>query len=694
MPDRYVRFAAAIGENSRRQFLKKIDLHIHTVSTFSDNGFTYSLDTFKRYVEEAKLDAVAVTNHDMFDPGQFGQIEGALEALVFPGIEVNVEKGHLLLIDEPANLKDFTARTKKVAERITQVGDTMSVEELRGIFGDLNKYLLIPHADKGPPIQGEALEKLRPYLAAGEVDSAKKFIRAMKDSTKLTPVLFSDARMRSDLGAIPLRQTYVDCGTLTLNALKTCLRDRSKVALSEADGNRLWQVFENGQKLSTGLNVLIGSRSSGKTHTLDEICAKIPRSKYVRQFSLVQQDEEAYEREFRGNVERRRSAIADQYLSGFKRVLEEIVDIDLVANDRAVLQYINTLIKAAQEADRQDVYSKSTLFNEVEFEIGKTEELTKLIASVRHLIENIEYRTIIEKHVDLESLKKLAVELIDLLRTKTGEFEEKRIVNGLIRETKSALKLKTAATQVEDVDLYELAMDAKRVERFTQIVEFLKKESVIFEDGLQGYRIEVTSSPFLGAGEIKQASRVQTSFVKAFARYQSPYEYLRELLSDESLSQAALYRLFAKITYRTLNKDGYEVSGGERSEFRLLQEIADAQNFDILLVDEPESSFDNLFLKSDVCKILKGISETMPVVVVTHNSTIGASIGADYLLYARKEMENGQVVYRTYSGYPSDRILLSVDGNSIKCHASVMDSLEAGALTYEDRRQGYEAIKD
>ena len=238
-------------------------------------------------------------------------------------------------------------------------------------------------------------------------------------------------------------------------------------------------------------------------------------------------------------------------------------------------------------------------------------------------------------------------------------------------------------------------MDAKRVERFTQIVEFLKKESVIFEDGLQGYRIEVTSSPFLGAGEIKQASRVQTSFVKAFARYQSPYEYLRELLSDESLSQAALYRLFAKITYRTLNKDGYEVSGGERSEFRLLQEIADAQNFDLLLVDEPESSFDNLFLKSDVCKLLKAISETMPVVVVTHNSTIGASIGADYLLYARKEMENGQVVYRTYSGYPSDRILLSVDGKSIKCHASVMDSLWRRELLPTRREaQGYEAIKD
>jgi hypothetical protein len=42
--------------------LKKIDLHIHTVSAISDRDFTLSLDIFKRYVTEAKLDAVAVTN--------------------------------------------------------------------------------------------------------------------------------------------------------------------------------------------------------------------------------------------------------------------------------------------------------------------------------------------------------------------------------------------------------------------------------------------------------------------------------------------------------------------------------------------------------------------------------------------------------------------------------------------------------
>ena len=175
--------------------------------------------------------------------------------------------------------------------------------------------------------------------------------------------------------------------------------------------------------------------------------------------------------------------------------------------------------------------------------------------------------------------------------------------------------------------------------------------------------------------------------------YGEPYKYLHVLLSNESLTRSELYKLFVKISYRILNKDGFEVSGGERSEFRLLQEIADAQNYDVLLIDEPESSFDNLFLKSDVNQILKDISKLMPVVVVTHNSTVGASVGADYLLYAKKELEHGKSVYRLYAGYPTDKRLSSVDGKSISSHGIVMDSLEAGVDAYNGRRQGYEAIK-
>ena len=673
--------------------MKKIDLHIHTVPTISDSVFTFSLETFKTYVKELCIDAVAVTNHDIFDGAQFRAIQHAVEATVFPGIEINVGAGHVLVIGSPMELDDFESKAALVSDRIQKIGDSISVHELRQIYGDLGKYLVIPHYDKAPPITGDSLEQLKPFICAGEVDSAKKFVRAMKDPAKLTPVLFSDSRMRADLTKFPTRQTFVDCGTLTLAALKACFRDKAKVALSENDGNNLWQIFDNGQKLSTGLNVLLGARSSGKTHTLDEINGTTESVKYIRQFSLVQQNDAANEREFQSAVERKRSVFVDEYLAGLKRILDDVMNVDSVDNDRNVQRYVETLLKSAAEADRRDAFSKATLFDEVEFPVGNTTTLTALLNSVRQVIENVEFRAIIDKHVDVGSLRRLARELIELLRARTLENDKKKTVNGMVKEVKQGLRVRTAAVQVEDVDLYRVSMDSKRVQRFTEIVGVLKKEAVIREETIQGFRIEANREPYTGAGEIKTASGVKTAFSEAFRKYSTPYEYLRVLLSDETLSRSGLYKLFVKINYRILNKDGFEVSGGERSEFRLLQEIADAQNYDILLIDEPESSFDNLFLKSDVNQILKGISETMPVVVVTHNSTVGASVGADYLLYTSKELENGKAVYRIYSGYPTDKKLLSVDGKAISNHEIVMDSLEAGIEAYENRRQGYEAVK-
>ena len=83
----------------------------------------------------------------------------------------------------------------------------------------------------------------------------------------------------------------------------------------------------------------------------------------------------------------------------------------------------------------------------------------------------------------------------------------------------------------------------------------------------------------------------------------------------------------------------------------------------------------------------------MPVVVVTHNSTVGGSIGADYLLYASADIVDGAVEHRIYSGHPTDKKLVSVDGHEIPTHSVYMDSLEAGELAYNERKDTYESVK-
>ncbi|MFH1302095.1 MAG: phosphotransferase, partial [Planctomycetota bacterium] len=369
--------------------MKKIDLHLHTLSTISDSDFVFSIDKLEEYVSVASIDAIAITNHNVFDLSQYESIRDRLKIAVFPGIEIDLEGGHVLLVTDDQNADRLHGCSDKVSRLIRSSGDDITHEQLLEIFGDLKDFLVIPHYEKKPPIRNETLEKLNGYVTAGEVDSAKKFIRCAKDHTCLTPVLFSDARMKDDLQNMPTRSTFVDCGEITLSALRHCLSDRRKVALSKEDGNESIQVLDTGLSISTGLNVLLGDRSSGKTYTLDRMSEQHPDAKYISQFSLVQVDERKCEQKFNADIERRKSFFADEYLSKFKPLVEEVSRINLKSEDELVQRYLETLIESARNADRQDVFSRAKFFNETTFKMGEDTSLKSLIQAVRHLIENV-----------------------------------------------------------------------------------------------------------------------------------------------------------------------------------------------------------------------------------------------------------------------------------------------------------------
>jgi hypothetical protein len=179
--------------------MKKIDLHIHTVKTVSDHDFTFSIDTLKNYVGNVGLDIIAITNHNVFDPTQFRLIQQEIPAKVFPGIEIDLPTGHVLLISDGEDLPSFEVKCNQVSSKIRNHNDSITASELKSIFGDLSVYILIPHYEKTPALKGSDFSELKEYFLAGEVDSAKKYVRTMRDSEKLCPVLFSDSRMKEGM---------------------------------------------------------------------------------------------------------------------------------------------------------------------------------------------------------------------------------------------------------------------------------------------------------------------------------------------------------------------------------------------------------------------------------------------------------------------------------------------------------------
>lgn len=549
---------------------------------------------------------------------------------------------------------------------------------------------MIPHYEKKPSIKQETLLKFGENIFAGEVTSLRKFKTCIKENDKLIPVIFSDCRFIENMQEFPTRQTYINAEETSLRAIKGCLFDKAKVFLSKKEGNEFFQATDDGIILSTGLNVVIGERSSGKTYTLNKISRGFDNVKYLKQFSLLQNDEE----KFKELLTTRHSLVSENYLKELKDVIYEINQIDLVSNNIEIDKYIESLKKYATENDKLDAFSKCKLYNEANFEIDDVENLKKLINATILLIDNKEYRSVINKYISDENLKSLLIELLSVHKNIYQNNQKKNWINDLITQIKNDLRFRSTTTTIEDVDFSKIQLDKIKVNKFKAIVKSIQNEKNIDSKDIRDFKVVARTKRFTGAIQLKNKSKRQLTFSEAYSNYNDPYKFLISL-KNIGLEETDYYKYFVDIEYKTLNKYGFEVSGGERSEFNLLHEISDALKYDILLIDEPESSFDNIFLKNEVNELIKEISREIPVVVVTHNNTVGASIKPDYLLYTQKSVIDGKVDYKVYFGHPTNKTLKNSRGEEIQNLEILFNCLEAGKEAYYERKnKAYEILED
>jgi ABC-type dipeptide/oligopeptide/nickel transport system ATPase component len=673
--------------------MKKIDFHIHTVVTPSDQFFEFSINTLQNYIEVMQLDAIAITNHNIFDLEQYNNITQDVSIPVFPGIEIDVENTHILLVTTSDDIYDFKIKCDTVSSLIPDNTTYISVNKFQEIFPDLSKYIVIPHYKKSPVISSGTLSKLSSYITAGEVNSPRKFLESLMTDADLVPVLFSDLRIKQNLKTFPTRQTFFDIGEISLSSIKSALADKNKVSLSEADGNKLFPILSSGLKVSTGLNVILGERSSGKSHTLNLIQQRDnedERIKYIKQFSLLGDDESYHSEEISKSL----SLKADEHLKEFKAVLEDIANIDLEVDERKVQSYLDSLLSNAKEHARSDAYSKSKLYNETAFPLKQLQTLEKLITSVQLLIENKDYKNIIEASIANSQLKGLILNLIREYRSEYFINLKLTKVNQIVTSVKKDLNARSVSTQIEDINFYDLQMNRRKIDKFESIATSLKVEKEFYSHSIQGFRRVATRKAFFRAKELKATIRTTAALTPAFNVYSKPYEYLIKLREIQIIPATDYYKLFTEIKFQILNSHGCEVSGGERSEYRLLQQINDSKNYDMLLIDEPESSFDNVFLLNKVNTLIKDISQVLPVILVTHNSTVGASIKPNYIIYTQKNIIDGKAIFETFTGFPSDKNLVGLSGSSVENRVIQMNTLEAGEDSYLDRGKAYENLKN
>jgi len=97
------------------RIMKKLDFHIHTISSSSDSDFEFSADKLKEYIETSRLDCIAITNHNLFQKEQFENIIVEIAIPAFPGIEIDLEGGQILVIGDGTDLDDFDGKCAKIS---------------------------------------------------------------------------------------------------------------------------------------------------------------------------------------------------------------------------------------------------------------------------------------------------------------------------------------------------------------------------------------------------------------------------------------------------------------------------------------------------------------------------------------------------------------------------------------------------
>lgn len=677
--------------------MKKLDLHIHTISTSVDCKFDFSMEKLSNYVKESKIDGIAITNHNLFDIKQYEEISKSLDnCVVLPGIEISIGNpvGHLICIADADNAGNFSIICQKISDCIFNGNSSISFDELKKFFGDFEKYLWIPHIDKSPNVSSGIINKMNQHIFCGEVKSPKKFILYKNNDQCLTPVYFSDFRPVDDVSKYQLRQTFFDVDEITVQTIKKCLTDKNKVSLSEQEGHSLFLATPNLQ-LSTGLNVIIGERSSGKSHTLNVIEKYNEDVKYIKQFELLEKDDLKENKNFENIVSQNVSDIISCYFREFINVVNEISATSIDINNDDLGNYLNSLIKYANESDRADAFSKCKLYTESEFIIDDLSNLKGLIENIRTLIHNKLYQTIIETYIPRKNIIGLYIRLMEEFHRNHLVNKKKLLVNELVTAIKNDLNIKTATTKIPNVNLYNLQMNRIRIKKFNELAVLIRRNGIIKKKSIGKFTIQIKKREFSNATELNAISSKRVALKSIFNTYlEDPFVFLTELKEYSQIVPSDYHKFFVCTECNVLNTYGVELSGGERAEFNLLNKLSDAYAYDMLLIDELESSFDNIFLKNQVNKMIKDISQKIPVILVTHNNTVGASIKPDFIVYTKRYIENGKPRYEHYSGLATSKELKNSEGKTIKNIDVTLDCLEAGEDAYEERRTDYEILRD
>ncbi|MDT2811764.1 hypothetical protein P7H33_02250 [Vagococcus lutrae] len=680
--------------------VKKIDFHIHTISSDKDYDFSYSSEWLKEYVKESGLDAIAITNHDLFDKENYQQVKSDLpDITVFPGMELSLETGHVNIVFSEDKVEDLVDFSNWIKEQNLGSSVKISIEDFCNNMNNWETGIYIFELGKSNSLS--VPDQLSNVCCVGGVANQLKFQIFYKNKDSLAPVLFSDAHAakddteskRNDINILKNKNTYIQIDSCEFDNIKKCISDRTKVDINK-DNLRNVISIEN-HMVSTGLNLIVGKRGTGKTKFLDRIKKQYNDEDIyeIAQFETSKSDE-YIERQRKEQGHTALEKWKNQYDSQFRGILDYLDNYE-ENYENEVDRYLESVKKFSKETAESKSTLKYKLIKETNYEKISTSNLEDYLNRLREFINNSEIWSLL---TDAKQKKKVFIETYEELRIlyikKQQVNDIRKSVNGIIQSVKDIVTSKTGISPVMECEFSKIIQQQQTEKQINKFMNKIIKEIELKKENIFGYQIIVKLNPYVSAEQLQKSLKTKEAVNNDLVVPYKNNEYikfLRNLQKKRFFNRANLIDYLLHLEVKLLDSDGVPASGGQAVGFALMMRLDEAKNKPIILIDEPEASLDNAYIKNELIKAIRGLSHNSTVFVVTHNSTLGALLNPDYLIVTAKDESKE---YSVFSGEFSSCRITNYSSISENSYEKFVEAMEAGIETYEKKGEVYASLKN
>ena len=713
----------------------KIDLHCHTKKVKSGDKETRNVSSqkFKEVMSSNLISICAITNHNKFDLEQYYEFAKECSGVtsIWPGVEldvdVNGEKGHMLIICNPDELQEFDTKIKNIIGT-TNVDDfCISYIELFKELKTLDiiiiaHYLLMKNegfGDKSISLIKKELDGKVPFLLE---PSNLKSVGIMY-AHDLDGFIGSDVQDWNKYPStkIPsLKMPVKDFRTFKLllkkdhQAIDTFINQKSSEIVSIQPFIENEDYSNINIPIYNDVNIIFGGKGTGKSKILEAL------KNYYQKRDL---NSVSYYK-------------ASDNFESYKKMTEfdmddsmfDIFEIDSLKDDfEAINKWTNENVistnlffKGFKSQKAKGKISKFGFFKTQYSFVDNSkqyEDIKHELESVNNMISNRE-KIHIENYVSLEEsssldliLKKLHLSIFNKLRSIWIENESKKLLQksielmqkiGKIKSGKEAIPSTIGLTKFFSnlLKLYSpisrisnaFSMTHKEQDTFLGFIPekgeiYLKEEYYIDPD--EKYQYENIKLKY---GKNKMKKTELTSFKKDLLKIKKclfSKDCTIDLanLNAKYLSKASsLVDCFAYRSYTVRKYNGLlekcEPSDGEKSMLQIHNSLLN-DNKKVFILDEPELSVGHNYINTVVVPKIKDLAALDKTIIIsTHDANIAVRTLPINSIY--REFK------KTFVGNLYLDKLVNIDDKSVESWSSKsLDCLEGGIDAFIERGDSY-----